>query len=1311
MAGFETLPNPPPSASDVRRERIIASFEAAWDEGLRPRIADFLPPDDAERQALLAKLAQTELELGLKAGEAVRVEAYLTQYPELGKDPSVVLDLIAAEWEQRRRHEQDLTPVEYLERFPHYRDQLAALLPGVNGATVSYAPPPASSQPPTVFKDQTPPVLGLSATEPSVEESEIPTGVYTGGSDLSNLKESGPTVQSDAPPQTPPTGPPEGESVTPVLGGKVHVAGYEILGELGRGGMGVVYKARQKKLKRMVALKMILAGAHAGPAHLARFRTEAEAVARLQHPNIVQIFEIGEQDNLSYIALEYVSGGSLSHKLRGKPLPDNEAAALLEVLARAMHFAHQQGIIHRDLKPANVLLTADGQPKITDFGLAKKIDEAAGTATGAILGTPCYMAPEQAGGRSKETGPLADVYALGAMLYEFVTGRPPFNAPRPLDTVMQVLHNEPVPPSRFQPKVARDLETICLKCLQKNPARRYASAEDLADDVRRFLDGKAIRARPVPVWERVGKWARRRKALATALGLSFLLGISLLVIGLLMVKDRLARERATKKAEEEVTRLIDRAQLAARSEDSESDWKSGRDVANQALERIDAEPALAALRPKASAIRDEAEKKIKSRGLRNEFFGLRDRALFLHATLATGDGSRLNRAATGARARDALRHIGVSVGSPVAPALDSSFNTKDKEQILGACYELVLVLAELEPPEQAQRTLEWGEQYLVNLAPDLKQSPEPRWPPRAFYRRLERCYERLPGKNQECARAREEADRRPSTALDYYLEGDEYFRNDDLGKAEEAFQKALGQEPNDFWARYFLSVCFLLRDRPDLAEQGFNYCLDQRHDFVWLYLMRGYARAQLAENWGRPQQYEAAEQDYQAALKLIQVNAGSDTEAAGNPAARYVLLNNRAVMRFGQRRFADGYADLREAIGTSPRQYKAYVSLGTAYQEEILADAPAPQAIALMVGRADALVSSWLLCRYRQALDRSLAAFDQAVDRAKDLVQAGEERKAVLARLYSNRALLHQKRGDRAAALADFDRAIQAGTPGSRSIARAYASKGRLLELDGRFADAVQAYNAAIKSQPNYTDPYLWKAEALYQIGTPAGYAEAIDSVGRYLTHDGEPTAAAYKVRGLAHMKLLAPGTRHQALALNDFTNALRLDPADGSLYVQRGYAYLEGTAYSPAEDDFSEALTRDALAKDAYLGRAWARVMLGRTAEAVADVEKAVQRATEPDARLLRRAARTYAQAAANLQAQLGTRDRRIIDNYGAYQDRAVALLRQALEAQPRTERAAFWQKEIEPDRALRPLHRNTAYQELAERFAGPRGRSNRPE
>lgn len=347
-----------------------------------------------------------------------------------------------------------------------------------------------------------------------------------------------------------------------------NVPGYEVLELIGRGGMGRVYRARHLGLGRIVALKLLLQ--EADDHLLARFREETRAVARLQHPNIAQLYESGSANGRPYFAQEFLDGGSLSQALAGRPQPPRDAAALVEIVARAVHHSHTQGILHRDLKPGNILLArksearntksekeekeggaapasvgefriSDFVPKVADFGLAKPLENrgastkpdsgGALTRTGEILGTPGYMPPEQASGVVTNIGPTADVYALGAVLYEVLTGRPPFQSPDPVQTLMLVLTREPVSPRVLQPDLPRDLETICLKCLDKSPTKRYESARELADDLRRFLDGMPILARPVGAFERAAKWARRKKAAAALVAVSAVAGMLLLGAG------------------------------------------------------------------------------------------------------------------------------------------------------------------------------------------------------------------------------------------------------------------------------------------------------------------------------------------------------------------------------------------------------------------------------------------------------------------------------------------------------------------------------------------------------------------------------------------------------------------------------------------------------------------------------------------------------------------------------------------------------------------------------------------------------------
>jgi WD40 repeat protein len=367
---------------------------------------------------------------------------------------------------------------------------------------------------------------------------------------------------------------------------------YEIISEIARGGMGVVFRARQMSLNRPVALKMILAGQLANETEVLRFHTEAESAANLDHPGIVPIFEVGQHEGQHYFSMGFVEGQSLSQSLMSGPLPPREAAALLAKVADAIEYAHRRGVIHRDLKPANILIDAGGRPRVTDFGLAKKLQsDSALTRSGQIMGTPSYMPPEQAAGGRGEVGPAADVYALGATLFALLTGRPPFQAATAMDTVLQVISDEPVPPRRLNASVPVDLETICLKCLEKQPGKRYAAAADLEADLRRFLSDEPIVARPVTRIERVVKWVRRRPAIAAlsaSIALVTVVSIGLVVwqwraavqAGIVAQQRRFDAERAEAKEREQTQLAQQRLQDALRAQAGE---KKQTDLAEQRL--------------------------------------------------------------------------------------------------------------------------------------------------------------------------------------------------------------------------------------------------------------------------------------------------------------------------------------------------------------------------------------------------------------------------------------------------------------------------------------------------------------------------------------------------------------------------------------------------------------------------------------------------------------------------------------------------------------------------------------------------------
>jgi serine/threonine-protein kinase len=362
---------------------------------------------------------------------------------------------------------------------------------------------------------------------------------------------------SDDAPPTP------GDSALP------RIPGYAVEAVLGRGGMGIVFRAKNLRLNRVVAVKMMLAGAYAGRREKEQFRQEAEAVAALRHPNIVQLHDVGEYDGRLYFTMEYVEGGSLARALTGTPQPVRTAAETIATLAEAMQAAHASGIVHRDLKPSNILLTANGTLKIADFGLARRFDGTEGpvvTLEGRRIGTASYMAPEQALGAA--TGataccPSIDVYALGAILYELLTGRPPFRAATVAETVQQVISQEPAPPSRLNDQVPRDLDTICLKCLHKEPQRRYATAAALADDLKRFLEGRPILARPVDRIERVWRWCRRNPMAAAFVAAALVLLALAIGGGLWFVQQRAERKAEADQREKELRTELGRASARA----------------------------------------------------------------------------------------------------------------------------------------------------------------------------------------------------------------------------------------------------------------------------------------------------------------------------------------------------------------------------------------------------------------------------------------------------------------------------------------------------------------------------------------------------------------------------------------------------------------------------------------------------------------------------------------------------------------------------------------------------------------------------
>jgi tetratricopeptide (TPR) repeat protein/tRNA A-37 threonylcarbamoyl transferase component Bud32 len=678
------------------------------------------------------------------------------------------------------------------------------------------------------------------------------------------------------------------------------VPGYEVLGVLGRGGMGVVYKARQTSLGRLVALKMILTAEHAAPEEVARFRREAEAVAHLQHPNIVQIHEVGEHAGRPFFSLEFIEGGNLAARLQRLPQPPRQAAELVERLARAMHAAHVQGIIHRDLKPQNVLLARSDsrhgvplggqpaevgyyEPKITDFGLAKFLNrEESLTATGEIVGTLSYMAPEQAWGKSKVKiiSPAADVYALGAILYEILTGRPPFQGESLQDTLEQVWSNDPVPPRRLQPRVPPDLETICLKALAKDPARRYPSAEALADDLRRLQNGEPIVARPVGALTHLWKWAWRNptKAVALAAGLLIVLGAFLWLRSEQLRLD--AEEKAQRQVEQQAERRrarvlqdVSGVQGSVKAMLDAGRFQLAEQTLRPALERLRDEPLPAGLRSKLQTLdqklrrlvqfyryddlawfragqentqgaRSASETALRHLGILDAAGRFRERAWWKHLpedVLPREQQARLR--------QDVYRQLLILSFLRASPALASLLGGRNPESAR-ACLSALETVAQAQALEKAEhvrpaQSVQLVQKILLDILrltggrgavpPGVR---EPKVPPGVMEPTNPTDYFFSGCIHYFLARAMKQ-----NPLLRFVIKSWSKHLDFDhpLVTAEKHLLEAVRQDPRQFWAHFVLGRTLELREQYRGAQQAFTTCVALREDYPVSYQHRGLA--------------------------------------------------------------------------------------------------------------------------------------------------------------------------------------------------------------------------------------------------------------------------------------------------------------------------------------------------------------------------------------------------------------------------------------------------------------------------------------
>jgi tetratricopeptide (TPR) repeat protein len=991
----------------------------------------------------------------------------------------------------------------------------------------------------------------------------------------------------------------------------------------------------------------------------------------------LQIYDIGEFKGSPYVALELLEVGSLSERMQATLLPPRQAAEWMVPLVAAMDTAHRAGIVHRDLKPANILFTADSVPKITDFGLAKRLEEDEGqTHTGQIMGTPSYMAPEQARGDTKLAGPAADIYSLGAILYEMLTGRPPFKGVSAMDTVKQVLEIEPVSPSRVQHRVPRDLETICLKSLQKDPRKRYATAKEMADDLNRYLLGEPVRARRTPLIERGIKWTKRHPTVALASAFAFLGLVSLLSYGawywnhqrvLQLIAQRhdaqLQKQTADDLLEtqelvaknnlgEAQDRLLRRKTVLEAERHQSAELASLSDRTNKKLEEIKEALALEAALLADRQRRDEVQRRYK------QFLDRRKETLF-RDTQFTGLALPASVELTRQAAEAALGVFGErgSDGEWSIGALPAALSSERQAEVREGSYELLLILAEAvaaEKPGQVDRALR-----VLDSAGRLRPGHSP-----AFHMRKAVL---LALKNDAAGSARETAIARsslPQTAFDHFLIGQQDYKLDRIADAIQAFESALRTKPEHFWAKCLLAICYNNTGRFEAAKTAVDGCLEVDRDFAWLYLLRGFACGQegnkylslIASSPGREAglkkqaefQFDLAEGDFHDALDKLGQTPDTDLH--------YVLLVNRGLIRLQRGRRDQAAADSQEAIRLKNNPFLAFAELAHVYQKQGKPDlaieqftkaiAANPRWAPLYRGRADVV---------RMSADSTVQERQQALD--------------------------------------DLNLAISYEKPDNPVLVLDHVNRADLLYRDGRYADALEETKLALRgsgegqSAKVIIDAHVLQFRSLLKLDR---FDEVIRSCDVAIAN-GKRSALIYEARGDAHA-----ARRDYPAAIRDYGLALALRPSDAEVLARRGWAYLVYDSPKLALADFEAAIKLDPASADYYAGRGSAHARLGDHVAAVADARRALASGGGADPRVTYNSARIFAVAAsvaATEGAGKGRQARQLAVNY---EDTAIQLIRQAFNRKPAEERAAFWHDIVVPDPAWKAIRRRLRFEDL---------------
>jgi serine/threonine-protein kinase len=1165
-----------------------------WRRGQRVDVSEFLSGfARLETTDLVAVLLIDQSERW-QLGERIPAENYLRRFPALEADTEAVVELAYGEYLLREERGDRPILEEYLWRFPEHQKRLRQ----------------------------------------QVELHRAVQGDSVAGQAASSLAAS---VQQTTPVQT-----------AAEVSGLPRVPGYEIVEVLGRGGMGVVYKARQMGLNRLCALKMILAGEHAGAADLVRFRSEAEAIARLQHPNIVAVYEVGEHDGKPFFSLEFCPGGSLDRKLAGTPLDPREAARLVETLAGAVQEAHQANVIHRDLKPANVLLSGSigcqpvtgsqaGSlcyvPKISDFGLAKKLDaSAAQTHSGAIVGTPSYMSPEQAAGKSKEVGPASDVYALGAILYECLTGRPPFRAATALDTLRQVLSDEPVSPTQLQSRTPRDLETIALKCLHKDPARRYGSAQELADDLGRFLRGEPIRARRVGRLERTGKWVRRNPVLA-----GLLAAVVLAVVGGgWAVWERAERgseaERTVSLALGKAEQLREQARQMPARTSQEADralavWQQVEAALGPAEAGLDSGPVSSGLRQRVQEVREQVDQE------RGEVAARRAQAVRKEKLLRDLDEARLARSTwirgrfdyQGASAKyaEAFAAHGLEVKRGQAAELARRIRDSEpevREALIVALGDWTLctvgartewLAKELWKIAQAADDDPWRKKFRLALVGEdraglralAKEARQLRLPPSSIHLLAE--YLNRPAERDEAlallrwARGRHPTDFWIPFELAQVLRARREQTPVVLEEAIGCFRVALALRPDTTAVLNNLGLAFQDRKDPDEAIACFRkvIAIDPRHANAHLNL------GQAMQGRGKLDEAIAC---YRRALAVapgfIFAHNNLGTALAEKGKVEEAIASYRKAMDLDAR-FAPAHYNMgnalerrgkvdkaiawfRKAIDLDPRYGIAHYNLGRlllSRGKEDEAVAHYRQAIDCEPGLAIAYHALGLVLNARGKVDEAVACFRKAI-----------EIDATNAKAHSELGTISRNRGKAAEAIALYRKAIALDP----KLATLHYNLGLALWAEGKKDEAIDCYRRAIVLDPKFAQAQSSLGGALYEKGQ---LDEAIACHQRAIDLDPR-SAPAQHALGVA---LAARGKVDEAIAA--YRRAIEIDPRHAQAWIALGDAHKTTRKADEAIPCYRKAIEIDPRLPLAYNNLGNSLADRGKVEEAIACYHKAL--------------------------------------------------------------------------------------------------------